>query len=78
MQTTTFHDLGEAEVDDLQISVICLRLEKEVLWLQIAMNNVLSVAVVQGLQDLAENDSCLIFFKELSLDNPVKKLATST
>ena len=41
------------------------------------MHNILSVAIVERLQDLTENHCGLRFLKELSLDDPVEQLATT-
>ena len=41
------------------------------------MHDVLGVAVVEGLQNLAENLRSLVLFEELSLDDAVEKLAAS-
>ena len=77
MHTATFHDLRQAEVNDFEVRVIRLCLEQEILWLQITVNNVLCVAVVQRLQNLAEDLRSLVLFKKLCLDDAIEQLAAS-
>ena len=78
MKATSFHNLGESEIDDLQVRVLRLRLEEEVLGFQVTMHNVQSVTIVERLQYLAEDYSGLVFLEELRLDDSIEKLATST
>jgi len=77
MEATTFHNFGQAEVNDLEVGVVCGRLEQEVFGLEVPMHDVLCVAVVQSHEDLTENHSGCIFLKELSLDDPIEKLTAS-
>ena len=55
MQLAPFHDLGKAEIYNLQVSIGVRTHEKEVLWLEITMHDVHAVAIIEGLQDLFEN-----------------------
>ena len=77
MNSATFHYLRQAEVNDLEVRVIRLSLEQEVLWLQITVNNVLCVAVVQRLQNLAEDLRSLVFFEELCFNDAIEQLTAS-
>ena len=77
MNTATFHYLRQAEVNDFEVGIIRLSLEQEILWLQITMYNVLCVAVVKRLQNLAEDLRSLVLFEELCLDDAIEQLAAS-
>ena len=70
-------DLGETEIDNLEVRVRLFRLEQEVLWLEISVRDALIVAVVERMQDLFENLSGVLLGEELVLDDTVKQLATS-
>ena len=55
MQFASFHDLRQAEINNLQISIRVRAHEKEVLWLEITMDDVHAMAIIESLQDLFEN-----------------------
>ena len=76
MQLTAFHDLGQAEVDNFQVSVGVRAREKEVLWFEITMDDVHAMAVVQGLQDLFEDSGGNLLGEELFFDDSVKELTS--
>jgi len=73
----SFHEhLTQTEVDNLDIRIFILVFIKEVLRLQISMDDALGVAVVHTLHDLLESVSSLNFSEEFLLDNLVEQLTT--
>lgn len=49
-----------------------MRLEEEVLGLQVTMHDILRVAIIERLEDLAEDYGSLVLLKELCLDDPIE------
>ena len=55
MQLASFHDLRQAEINNFQVSIRVRAHEKEVLWLEITMDDFHAMAIIESLQDLFEN-----------------------
>eukprot|EP00345_Euplotes_harpa_P011802 CAMPEP_0168341174 /NCGR_PEP_ID=MMETSP0213-20121227/14506_1 /TAXON_ID=151035 /ORGANISM="Euplotes harpa, Strain FSP1.4" /LENGTH=82 /DNA_ID=CAMNT_0008347559 /DNA_START=468 /DNA_END=713 /DNA_ORIENTATION=- len=67
--------VGEAEVDQFQIRVFVLRLEHEVLRLEVSVRDPVLVAVEDGLEDLAEERGRHLLAEEVLLNDPVEQLS---
>lgn len=54
LKPASAHNLGEAEINDLEVRVIALVSEEEVLRFQIPVHNIFAVAVIESHEDLSE------------------------
>lgn len=67
----------ETEVSNLYTQIVdILRLEKNVLWLQVTMRDVLVMHVVDSQQDLVNDHGGFWFTELLNLNNSIKQFAT--
>jgi len=73
MEFAALHDLGETEVNDLQVCVFFGAHKQEVLRLEVTMNDIHGVAVVEGLEDLFEDFRGHLFTEKLILNDTIEK-----
>ena len=69
-------DLGGSKVDDLESGVGLTTFEEHVLRLEVAMDDVVGVAVEDGGQELSHNDSGVVLSERLLMCETVKEFAT--
>lgn len=69
--------MGGAEVNDLDRATI-LHIKEDILWFQISMCNILTMAVGNSLQDLLANMSGFVLSQMLTLGDLIEQLAAFT
>jgi len=67
---------SSSKIDDLYLIELLVLLEKDVLWLEVSMDNVVLVAVVDARENLLDKQGSITFAKLSSLEDLIKKLAT--
>ena len=70
-EVTVGHDVAEAEVGNLDVQV---RVEEQVFWLQIAMHDLVAMAVFDGADDLLEKPPSRVFGDLAVADEKIEQL----